>query len=306
MSSIPDTLPFKRTKALKKAYVDLKHSPPIIDQSLSTGTLSEDSQETITWDDPATGLSTVIDARTGNTILRKASHGTGAKSEEVRRTSFGPIDHPHLVSKPNSSDVAPDWIDKALEEWRPNQLEHFPEPSDQQPTIPVFRHGAQESHDCASTTFFHSASFGTLDRQKLSNATVISQVDCKFIVIRDKEALHLVDQHAASERLRVEKYLRQLCSPDEDIDTVSWEEEPGRILISKIQEVTAHNHLKTFRRWGFTLVAPFESEDSVDVEWITFDVTTVPKMVEKRLRQEPHLLQSLISRVPAIFSNMQN
>jgi DNA mismatch repair protein MLH3 len=53
----------------------------------------------------------------------------------------------------------------------------------------------------------------TLDRSVLENARVLAQVDRKFIICSiDDGKLIIIDQHAASERVRVERFLSELCT----------------------------------------------------------------------------------------------
>jgi len=58
----------------------------------------------------------------------------------------------------------------------------------------------------------------TFSRADLASARVLAQVDRKFILLKlasavSGDALVLVDQHAASERIRVERFLTELCVP---------------------------------------------------------------------------------------------
>lgn len=136
-----------------------------------------------------------------------------------------------------------------------------------------------------------------MDRARLAAARLLGQLDRKFLVVRDKQCLFLVDQHAASERIRVERYLSELCSAA--VDVISLEEDPPLTLIHRTDLEVAVRHLKTFQRWGMQLKAvPSVGGDdgsTDEPEWSTMAVTTIPRVAAKRLQQEPQLIQSIIS-----------
>lgn len=109
-------------------------------------------------------------------------------------------------------------------------------PTSSQPRHPLWRGGKWRGHDCLSHASHPHASQsrpGRFDKADLENVEVLGQVDKKFIACvfhtepgdddaentaptagepgQKRKVLVLVDQHAADERVRVERFLRELC-----------------------------------------------------------------------------------------------
>lgn len=148
-------------------------------------------------------------------------------------------------------------------------------------------------------------------RECVAGALVIEQLDRKFIVClvdlptssNNKHAEHsadnweiittrtlvLVDQHAADERVRVERYLKTLCLGFLDRDGVGIERRrlnpPISVLLSSTEYVNLHDsdRAKTaFRRWGFDVC---ENEGKADPEhgYATLYIKAVPEMVADKV-----------------------
>ena len=62
--------------------------------------------------------------------------------------------------------------------------------------------------------------FHTLTKKMLSSAEVVAQVELKFIIIKTCGIICAVDQHAADERVALEKLVSALSNPDMHDDTV--------------------------------------------------------------------------------------
>jgi DNA mismatch repair protein MLH3 len=107
-------------------------------------------------------------------------------------------------------------------------------------------------------------------KEELRNALVINQVDRKFIACSvapqnlndDGEGHHtiiLVDQHAADERIRVERFLSELCFGflQENVARRALEP-PFPVLLTRleIQALLRPDHVYAFDRWGFGVVVP--------------------------------------------------
>lgn len=110
-------------------------------------------------------------------------------------------------------------------------------PTSSQPRHPLWRGSKRRGHDCLSHTSHSSASQsrpGRLNNDDLVDAQVLGQVDRKFIACvfhtntddeneedlapttgrrtkTRRKVLVLIDQHAADERIRVERFLQELC-----------------------------------------------------------------------------------------------
>lgn len=300
--SQPSLISFKRRKAHHKPVTHSKPPPPSVLISGSGHPDQHSEEQTITWIDPVTGLSTTVDARTGNTIHNLRSLDENQEEARSVQRSNRAVDRSQLLTAPDKTRATPSWMDQALSRWKSTTLA-ADAPLATFVDQPPISAATDVTPRLSSSAFFYGDSLGALTRDQLATAKVVSQLDQKFIVLKDlRGVLHLVDQHAASERLRVERYLRQLCSPDEQPAIASWLEEPQHVLIGKTQSATALHNLETFVRWGFTLVPPNANDegDEENVEWSTFSVTAVPRIIEGRLKQEPHLLQSLIGQCLAV------
>ena len=140
---------------------------------------------------------------------------------------------------------------------------------------------------------------------------VLNQLDRKFIVctvdeIRESDdsrqesdiprrMLVLVDQHAASERVRVEGFLRTLCHKFLNLDNSGGQsadrvelDPPRAILLSRKEASILRNTQSILGRWCFELSWP-ESEScdhSFDQDkYEQFLVHSVPGVVSKKVRR---------------------
>ena len=115
----------------------------------------------------------------------------------------------------------------------------------------------------------------SLSKLMLANAQVIAQVELKFIIIRTAcGVLCAVDQHAADERVALEKLEGALCNLDLHDETVIHLTKrsikvgdilkatkvmpPKRIMISEKDMSTVQHHWSLLQKWKFTFE---ESED---------------------------------------------
>ncbi|KAH3678381.1 hypothetical protein WICMUC_001398 [Wickerhamomyces mucosus] len=63
-------------------------------------------------------------------------------------------------------------------------------------------------YDSASGIHFDSSKVVKINRAVLENSSVISQIDKKFILVKMKSTLYVIDQHACDERIKVECILK--------------------------------------------------------------------------------------------------
>ncbi|KAF8265139.1 hypothetical protein EI94DRAFT_1590032 [Lactarius quietus] len=134
-----------------------------------------------------------------------------------------------------------------------------------------------------SHSILDETSTWSLQRDDISRMRVISQLDRKFIVCVvdatsksngnnqtsdcSKRMLVLVDQHAASERVRVEGYLKTLChhfldaGHDGSQSTFRVKLEPPRsVLLGRREASILRSSMHILERWGIDLSWP-ETED---------------------------------------------
>lgn len=131
-----------------------------------------------------------------------------------------------------------------------------------------------------------------LSQADLQNAKVVAQIDDKFIccAIPSREVPHgtilvLVDQHAADERVRVERFLRETLEEfkDKGVASTLLEGDAHMIQISKEQGELLANYPKTqelLRRWGFRISS---SHPSSSTGCTTISVNSVPTLLISRL-----------------------
>jgi DNA mismatch repair ATPase MutL len=130
-----------------------------------------------------------------------------------------------------------------------------------------------------SLSILDETSTWALQRDDISRMKVISQLDRKFIVCVvdatsesngdsqasdcSKRILVLVDQHAASERVRVEGYLKTLCHHFLDAGHKESQttfrvklEPPHPVLLSRREVSMLRSSSQILQRWGFDLSWP--------------------------------------------------
>ncbi|KAG9218816.1 hypothetical protein CCMSSC00406_0001070 [Pleurotus cornucopiae] len=297
----------------------------------------EDSAQgdTITWTDQNTGEVFVIDSRTGNSVSQaEASKARQPEEPGGRRTLTA-----SLSSTLDTANV-PQWIQKAL---MANDVYSLPDRR-----IPTCAHavkpatGSQAPGHWGPQSLDHSRGphLSTVDaeltslqfrKEDLPQARVISQVDRKFVAcimpaVRGKpempsvgnstpdespeQALILVDQHAADERIRVEKFLKELCLHYLGADAGGVK---LRVLSPTVLVLLTHHEAKRlasnesvqeeFRRWGFEfsrlvgLLSGHDPEAGADAAtesgYTQVEVQSIPDMVADKLLQG-HELRDLI------------
>lgn len=176
-------------------------------------------------------------------------------------------------------------------------------------------------------------------RDDLRRAEIINQVDNKFIVCRitkrnyldvsvdekgrepypDSPILVLVDQHAADERVRVERFLKDLClgflhSQDQSDNILASKYVFSRALVpSRPVLLTQHEALaisqskvvqESFRKWGVrfaelskTISGSDDTSESVsNMGYLQLYVSAIPEVVGDKVRPRQFFLF-----IPSIF-----
>ncbi|KAL4260038.1 DNA mismatch repair MutL/HexB family protein [Pleurotus pulmonarius] len=298
---------------------------------------TEDSTQadTITWTDPNTGEVFVIDSRTGNSVSQaEASRASQPEEPSGRRTLTA-----SLTSTLDTASV-PQWIRKAL---MANNVYSLPDkriPTCAHAVKPAAGsqtpgHWAPQNLDCSRTPHLSTVDSELTSlqfrKEDLPQARVISQVDRKFIACimpaargkpetpsvgnatpdeSPEQALILVDQHAADERIRVEKFLKELCLNYLGADAGGVK---LRVLSPTVLVLLTHHEARRlassesvqeeFRRWGFEfsrlvgLSSGYDPEVGADAAtgsgYTQVEVQSIPDMVADKLLQG-HELRDLI------------
>ncbi|KAJ5579058.1 hypothetical protein N7450_007925 [Penicillium hetheringtonii] len=266
--------------------------------------LNELPDHHLSWTDPHTGKSHLIDTRTGQTLDPKSS----SLGPRLRSGSL-------FVAPPEQSgqDCTPAenvWVDNLLEAWD--------NPVFSRTEFPVSNFGNNTSNapnDASSSqSCFHNigslggaqvAKFrGKLRRQILAKATIISQVDQKFILVKmnttgsdadhhdGDDVLVLVDQHAADERCRIEQLFEGMfTSLDESprgISVRTTEIVPIVHNIPFTEKALFQKYLEFFENWGILYRIEASASGS------TVSIGALPTLIAERCRLEPDLVIDLL------------
>jgi len=275
-------------------------------------------EQTVDWINPISGARVLINARTGLVIAPQITRRpTSAPSHlrssaspfttihndaipEKRLTRTAPSSHDGFKTTPSSSDVLRTWENPVFgitEEAIPQVSLDGPslESSD---ILHGRRHCCSDAEVQKAFTQSSSSFSAKLTRQGLKDATVISQVDRKFILVsmpdkssvvethteRPRQLLVLVDQHAADERIRVEALLAELIPPPTPLA------KPITFEISLGEQGILTRHIPYFTSWG--IIYTITSLPSSPTCRLT--VKALPTPIAERCRVEPKLLIELL------------
>ncbi|KZT06406.1 uncharacterized protein LAESUDRAFT_759256 [Laetiporus sulphureus 93-53] len=282
------------------------------------------------WTDPSTGERFVVDTRTGNSYSMHARSNLYAKIDELpvqRRRTLGPLARKDGEGRSDTKqkDNLPEWMKNALET---NEVYSMAEPrirsvnisSATMAGVDGFRHDCSHHEEYFDIT--RGGQRGTVWRNRwqeigasqirdgrfaktdLRKARVLGQIDRKFIAcIVDSDSsdkmdgnksvgrtLILIDQHAADERVRVERFLRELCvgflgyrtasgplaygdvedSPDLNRGGVRTRElsSPVPILLTRREssKIAEEDIQTAFKCWGIRFLLPdSQQREEVDI-----------------------------------------
>ncbi|KAF9809852.1 hypothetical protein IEO21_07213 [Rhodonia placenta] len=305
-------------------------------------TEDDDAPAQTTWTNPDTGEIFVVDTRTGNSY--PAHNQQQGRLPLHRRRTIAIKPSTRISSSKGGEDLEgiedmPDWIRTALQT---NEAYAIPEP--RIPALPHLAAFSANAHGC-----HHSLNTGgpftqrgmqhgnwldigsqptrpgRFSRTALRSARVMTQVDRKFVACvldtgeddsdvevdtqRPGRALVLIDQHAADERIRVERFLKDLClgflhhrySPggSEDCIRVDVLETPVPILLTchEARMLTVEHTRIAFERWGVNFAGleqlQFEHQDSgqgfplgetnMERDYMQVMVAGIPHIVSEKL-----------------------
>jgi len=235
--------------------------------------------------------------------------------------NFGSIDKSSLRNgPPTTTDEQPDWI-KGILTVDTSLVYHFILMHSQDWGDPIYRTGEGRSGVDGIAGFVKGSSKENaaegmnqgkrsamvFTANDLENAEVLGQVDRKFIACavhrhsQDEDVLILVDQHAADERVRVERFLQEYCE-----GAMSFEDSRGDgsmemdgveltrldpcalVLLSKREADLAYtaevrNYLS---RWGIELDDRpiLQAPESRDEERVQISISAVPGLIETKVR----------------------
>ncbi|KAL1685730.1 hypothetical protein GGG16DRAFT_65728 [Schizophyllum commune] len=315
------------------------------DERPSTATRCGDDEEM--WTDETTGEVYIIDKRSGNSYRLKDERQRDAEVEDdPNGTSHRGARRTLKLGQQSNATLGetPSWIRKALEanvSYAPTQnrvravetssLPRCCPDGQQEPQRALSfqqRRMLQEHQARANQPQGRTAQeerqayqFTTDD---LRRARVIAQVDCKFIACmmqsvaaqagddnlekqRGRSGLVLIDQHAADERVRVERYMRELCTgfaaARAGLQGVRCRvlDPPKAILLTRKerQQLYVEENRRAFGWWGFRFADEGEDAHALEGEmddvgkggsaYAQVEFVFVPEMIAEKLLLENEL-----------------
>ncbi|KAI9006382.1 hypothetical protein DFJ74DRAFT_773682 [Hyaloraphidium curvatum] len=261
-------------RPVRPGDVPARRADPEPGELLSTGAATYAA----VWD-PVARRTLHVDVRTGNTYATLPGRQLDPEPQ-ADRTS--------LRRRPSSAPRAAPWAADRLSKW---QNPVYPAP---QAPIPSASAAPPDAGRAAAVprleAFLGPPTAAPISREELRGMRAIGQLDRKFVVcaVRAPEGTRLVavDQHAADERVRVERFLRGMFGED---GRVLRKEARAGVQLGRREAAVLRAHAGEFRRWGFA----FEVGES-EGEVVRATATALPAVVSDRLASDPGLLRSLV------------
>ncbi|KAG9101361.1 DNA mismatch repair protein [Ceratobasidium sp. 370] len=289
------------------------------------------------WTDPSSGESFLVDSNSGNSFprnrlpdhIRKGTPtSAGGVGEDVETPCFdrrslrtGSLGSESRAEKPHK---IPEWLVKAMQAIaQQNPTFHFTEPEvfSTRSIDPSVQRPRPHAHAFTSWGNIYTSNLSqsskpasdTFSTGDLKSAQVIAQVDTKFIACllqRPDRILALVDQHAADERVRVERYLKRLCAGflRGEVEVLKMEK-PRRVLLTRREAeiLQGQGVLDSLERWGLWLELNVptsqQGPSTQDFEFAQVDVTGVPDVIASKLAAERELGAFVRSMVATVETN---
>lgn len=295
-----------------KSVVDIPSRALIRAQSVQPVHLSENQRgsatdPTVSWTDPYTGRTHMVNSRTGRSMDSMDAHSERPGSTDYIQSNqvFDRVRRPKSAIPIRTGGSL---IDGVLRKWENPTFSRSERP------ISSIEIGAREhksdqttfnAHDCCGelcglNTVKLSKFRGKLWKQHLQGAEVVAQVDRKFILtklpassvsgIQDTTALTLIDQHAADERCRVERLFIELLTSESgdfgEVQTIPVE--PIMFEAPVSEKPLLKRYRKYFRLWG----VDYRIEQAANK--LCVFIHLLPVLIAERCRTEPSLATDLI------------
>lgn len=270
----------------------------------------------ISWIDPYTGKTHLINARTGQYMSPRTR--TTVTLPYNRPRSTGSIQLARPTSRRRPSSAAPEtqnlWIENLLKKWDNPTFSRAEKPITSI-GVAVDHENTYNTRTCDGLGEIRSlevagcARFrGKLHKRHLELADVIAQIDKKFIFVKMRATptnktgnrdsniiLALIDQHAADERCRVEQLFEELFINsgdrlDRSIDIQSLGLNPITFEIKPAEVPLFRRCLEYFSSWGINYSVNYKRGSSVGLGMIN----SLPSLIAERCRTEPDLAINLI------------
>ena len=288
---------------------------------------NKENDDTILWKDPCTQKTHLLNARTG-CVMPGARPQTDTEPSASAFVTHSPMSKPiRLPSRPSTGVVRKTpWLDNVLDTWD-NPV--FKPTEKRIPQINLHEDGFHLGHlsfrqGCSRIDIdraFKQASIGgpsRLSKEGLHSAQVISQVDKKFILVKMKSlapeqeekagVLVLIDQHAADERIQVERLFRDLCTPLPQANAYKSQlghgalvvstmlEKPMQFAVSPQESMQFTTHAARFAAWGilYEILRSTSSSSGPERDKHVLSVTTLPPTISERCKTDPKMLISFL------------
>lgn len=287
----------------------------------------------IEWINPATRLATLVDPRTGFVLPPKPL--TLSKRAAKQRTQVDNFDRSSLSG---ASSTTP-WAQDLQKNWNNPVFELTERPIPKLPDMSEMlgmdvkpgAHRCDHRPSIVSMGSYHDAPAmglqGRVSKEALRSAEIVAQVDTKFILVKvpfsqvqdgrtgeqasSAPCLVLVDQHAADERCRVERimkdyFVRRTTNSGRNIWEAVSEVLPKHLVfeLSRQERAVLTRHRGYFAHWGICydveIPSAIESLGSKKPKKKGGDpkarvaVRSLPPAILERCRTEPQLLSDLI------------
>lgn len=218
-------------------------------------------------------------------VARSAAN-TISTTEPCRPRSF-------LSSARASTELSP-WLKSMLSRWQ-NPVFELPDAAIARAAADHSANQHLSSQCCRSQETSSNALCISL--HQLRHASVVAQVDEKFILIKTSsktpaisrnggdEMLVIIDQHAADERIRTEELLRDLCCRTSIVnltDSICFDADGYEVTLLRSRSVQ-------FEKWGIS----YEIQDLTPSK-SRLNFRTLPASIAQRCMKEPRLLTEMI------------
>ncbi|GAM82957.1 hypothetical protein ANO11243_009430 [Dothideomycetidae sp. 11243] len=295
---------FSEKESAKASAIDLQADSICCQPAAS---IEDCCGECFIWASPTSGVLSRISRRTGAIMKgdhhREQSHGVCPMTPDPQSRSVDTL----ARDSGQHSNASKGWLSHVLESW-------------QNPVFPqklYMKDSASTSNHDPILKDVHGDSLSNVQvtRADLATATVIGQVDQKYVLLRveqktqlRKSMMVLIDQHAASERCILESLYATMMGSNAGVVELGTNDTTAEAYTERLArpmkfQVTGAEHellrqrADHFALWGILVeleAATAKRRDAVTQNERALIVTHLPTAFSERCVQEPRLLIELI------------
>jgi DNA mismatch repair protein MLH3 len=305
------------------AFTGISSDIPSVD-AYNANSQTNTTDAIMEWQDPSSKQTFLLNARTGCAIPRAPSRSHTDRVTTTHATTLTEFNKSlRLPKRPVSEPKDTPWLTSMLKDWD-NPVFKTSEQRIQQISLDESCGGGNHHH-CSrievDKAFAGSSLSGTskLSKDGLCHARVIAQLDRKFILAKlpntvglessgTSDALVIIDQHAADERIRVEALFAELCAPpitanrnyrsklghSSQIAFLALEK-PAQFAISSQEDLLFTTHAARFAAWGILYYIDHPKHSTAGhttrgKPQSVLYITTLPPSISERCKADPKLL----------------